>query len=69
MFSYQEDTPMNKPKKDSKHVVIGVRSTTEYKDRVAQIAQMRGKDMSDYVREALDAALERDAMRIGLKHA
>ena len=60
---------MNKPKKDAKHVTIGVRSTAEYKEMVAKIAKMRGKDVSDYVRDALDAALERDAMRIGLKHA
>lgn len=60
---------MNKPKKDAKHVVIGVRATSEYKERITLVARMCNRDLSDYVREALDAALERDAMRIGLKHA
>lgn len=59
---------MRKTNKDAKRALISVRSTGEYKNRISKVAKLRGLDISDYVREAVDKALERDAMLIGARH-
>ena len=59
---------MKKKMNNGKSAQIGLRITEDVKSRVESVASLRGMDISDYVRDAIETALEQDARMIGAQH-
>lgn len=61
---------MNKPQDGNyKKMIVGFRITEDEKRRVALVAERLGIDMSDYIRDVLREALERDSTRLWAQYA